>query len=345
MSVQVSTYAVNTDTAGNPQPLELAPPQSFGVIVQCVITNNTPFTAILTGTDNDRGSTRSLPPGTSNKFIFQNYSGPISVAWQTAIANPALKVGSNLTVDWSDNIHDLPGVYPTAVGASANVSQVIQTLETPLLTTPITITNIPANAASLTFIQNGLVSPILFTVTGVTSGKQYVSALGVNVLTSTGGNTTITVPIMTGIDSEVTFEVTQGLSGQGTYEVYVYANPIYIPDRAPATKAGILRVDARGASSFTYIEVGSWGPMIVESFSWTTIPASASQGAIEMSLAFGQMGELFQIGLSGNYMDTGFIRFDGYTTGIASNNSSNGISLSVGTGYLVDGVLTYRKLG
>ncbi|MGH7239159.1 MAG: hypothetical protein ACREHG_03725 [Candidatus Saccharimonadales bacterium] len=110
MSIDTVSVPV-TIVNGIPQGLMLSAPPNFGTVVQVAISNLTPFTAVLNGVDNSSGSSVGLPPGIINKWVFNNYSGAIVVAWPNV--TPILSVGNpHLLVEWSNDKDDLPGTYP-----------------------------------------------------------------------------------------------------------------------------------------------------------------------------------------------------------------------------------------
>jgi hypothetical protein len=128
MTVQATPYPV-TFISGVPQPLTLTPPfKSFTISRWILVTNNTPFTAILTGTNDDGVNAVSLAPGVTNKYQFSNVRGGIKVSWsQISTITTATLTQPNLVVDYSDNPDgsDFAGTYPAAVLPPQQTSNLI----------------------------------------------------------------------------------------------------------------------------------------------------------------------------------------------------------------------------
>jgi hypothetical protein len=122
VTTQVVTTDVVVNSAGQGAPVTLLPPTGWNSVSGVVVSNQTPFTAQVSGIDDSAFSTRSLAPGMVDMYPFTSVRGQLTVAFTGVVSNTVVG-GYYIQADFGQNPGDLgSGSYPQVSGAPAAVS-------------------------------------------------------------------------------------------------------------------------------------------------------------------------------------------------------------------------------
>jgi hypothetical protein len=354
VTVIASQYPVPADLL----PIKLTPPAGFGAPVAVVITNYSPYIAVISNLG-DNPATHNLVPGMTQAFPFSNTQGSPLVSF-IADASITPYAQGYITADFTEDPADIANNnYPALATVFTATSPSVAVLGTQSVTddTPTDFDGLPSwSQAVIISTPASSNAASVVTVQGSVSGIVYESNAGINVLSAfTSWNCLI--PIVPGLDPALIITV-QMPAGVTSEDITVTAVPEYIELPLPAPTvygAGNLNGEPPVTFKENYggADMLSEGPWLLESLSVSAGPVADTPAGNTVSVFWGLAGfetifDQFQVAsiAEGGQFSPIYRTYGRVITPNTSNTAPlSNMSLGGATGWSIEATLTAIQLG